>query len=55
MTPEEAPAGTVVSVGANGKTATKQVDGDWTDNLAPHAVVHPEDIARLGSLLFRGH
>lgn len=47
-------AGAVVVLGhpANGVTATKQADGRWTVNTEPHRVADPEDVARLGRLIY---
>lgn len=47
MSPDEAPAGTVVIVGhpANGVTATKQPNGRWLNNITRRSV-DGEDIGR---------
>lgn len=48
MTPDEAPVGTVVVIGhvANGVSATKQQDGQWTYNDRSGRVVTEEDVIK---------
>lgn len=55
MTPDEAPVGTVVVIGhpANGVSATKQQDGQWTYNLEPTGrVVSSEDVIKGGAWVY---